>query len=756
MLKKGVFLLSACLASLALGQGRPDILNYIGGHRGAINAIAVSEDNTRVATAQVGGPTNIFDAGTGQLVMAIPGDAKQLAYTPDSQKLIARDSTGFTVYNAINGASLLRVQIDNPSSFVINAGAISADGTRAAGLVSNNSAVVWNLNTGVTERTFPASGINACSASLNADNKTLAVGTTAGHIISYNCTDGSVVGDFAAHSGSVMTLSFSGSTILSGGADHLVKMWSAQGGTFIRQFTGHSGTVYTARMSDNGQYVISGAANGQLYLWNANTGGIICGFWNHQGNVRAVDFTPNGADIVAGDDYMNVNHWRINGLILIRNYTNHKGEVNEVAISPDGRTVASGGADGKLRLWRNSAIYRTISFGPSINGLSFSPNSLYVAASGSVITTVYDVNSGNQVGMIAHSGVAMNNAFAQDSQTLYSCCTGFELKRFTPSGSVLWTVDLSGPVHYIAVPDNGNFVAAAALIFNGSQYWTNIHIVNIANGSTFLSWTAYSGAIRGMSFTPDGKLITQFADGTVRAWNPTTGAMLWSRSGTPGRLSLATNAHGDVMLGGDSGNLRFYRLSDGNQLRSYNSELDTVNSVAISRDERWYAYGLATGTFATAKNPFASDVVSATLARGITLSGGPQSLSMADQNYWLLRPGPVLSATEAPVQVILNGTAAAETASRFTFNIVVGTNSDVLEENLYLFDYQANTWQLVYSGACFTSDHPITIDQTNNMSRFIQPGTRELRAKMTWKAFAPVLSYPWHSWIDQAYWVVVP
>jgi WD40 repeat protein len=756
MLRLGSFSLLACVAAAAFSQGQPDIIDIFGGHRSYIMATTTSADGARTATAQSNGPISIFDAGTGRLIRAINVQmARALAFSPDGQELIAGDWMGFSVFNSHTGAFLRRVQVDNP--LTLSTVAISADGTRAGGSVSNGIAIVWNLETATVQKTFPLVGMTPMAAAFNANGSRIAIGNSAGHVISFDSSDGSVQGDITAHTGNVTALSYQGNVLVSAGGDRLVKTWNAQTGAFIRQMQGHTNTIYVVRMSPDGSYVVSGAGGGQLYLWNASTGGILCALWNHQGAVRAATFTSDSSDIVSGDDYANVLHWQIMGLILIRNYSHHRGEVNDVAISPDGKTVASGSADGTVKLWRGATLNRTINFGPPVNSLAFAPNNIYIAASGGVITTIYNAFTGASVGMTAHGGVSVGSAFSLDSQYVYSCCTGGELKKITTSGSQVWLAHFFNPVMFVAVPPSGNFVAGVTIHSNSSANWSDVQIVNSATGVLIRSWTAHTSLISGLAFTPNGTLVTSFEDGTIRAWDPTTGSLLWSRN-SPGDVeSLAINPKGDVALTGEVGNMRFFRVSDGAELKQYDDGIpNAVNALTFSADEKWYAYGLDSGTFATAKSPFYGPVTSATLVRGVTVSGGLNALAECDQVYWQFRPGPTLTSAEPPVRLVMNSTAPAETASRMTFTIVLGASDDILEQNLDLFDYQANAWQLVDSRACFTSDHTVVFEQTTNIERFIRPGTREVRARISWKAIAPVFIYPWQTRVDQAFWNIVP
>jgi WD40 repeat protein len=709
----------------------------------------------KVATGQSNGPINIFETGTGKLVGVFEQSAKQIGFSPNGEALIAGDSRGFSVYDMQTFEETRRVDLGNIYQFSITAGAISGDGTVAIGFVSDGTLRVWNLTNG-SEKSFPFVG-PAVSAAMETSGETIAVGTNNGHIILLSSSDAHVVRDISAHSGAVNTLSFQGATLASGGMDRQVKLWNTLTGGLIRQMNGHNGAVYSAKLSANGQYVISGAAGNQLFLWNAQTGGIICAFWNHLGAVRAVDFTPDSEDVIAGDDGVNVIHWQLSGLILVRNYSNHKAEIDEVAVSPDGITVASASGDGMVKLWRGELLYRTINFGTPVYSIDFSPDNSMIAVGGGIMTKIYNVANGAELGTTFHGGVSMGVAFAKDSQSLYSTCTGGEVKRLLPNGTEQWLVHLDAPVLYIAVPQSGNNIAVATLHYNSNQVWTVIRILNATNGAEIRSWTAHADYVRGLTFTPSGKLIAVFFDGTMRAWDPNTGVLQWNRVGPGGVNDFALNSKGDVILTGEHEVVRFFRESNGAQIASFDRGFPfAVNAVALSADERKFVYGLDTGTFAVAWSPFFSPISAVTLGRGSTMSGGVSSLAERDSGYWKIKPGPVFSQSQSPIELTLSGEASANSASRLSIKVVAAASAAVIQQKVELFNFQSGGWESVDTRLLTTADQQIDIDVVSLAGRFVNSTTREVRARLSYRQTGPVISYPWNVRIDQAFWIANP
>ncbi|NET31779.1 MAG: hypothetical protein F6K19_07225, partial [Cyanothece sp. SIO1E1] len=83
------------------------------------------------------------------------------------------------------------------------------------------------------------------------------------------CPEGEPLKTLAGHSGSVWSVSVSrdGQTIVSGGDDGTVRLWSPEGEP-LKTLAGHSGWVRSVSVSRDGQTIVSGGDDGTVRLWN--------------------------------------------------------------------------------------------------------------------------------------------------------------------------------------------------------------------------------------------------------------------------------------------------------------------------------------------------------------------------------------------------------------------------------------------------------------------------------------------------------
>lgn len=141
-----------------------------------------------------------------------------------------------------------------------------------------------------------------------------------------------------------------------------------------------------------------------------------------------------------------------------------------------------------------------------------------------------------------------------------------------------------------------------------------------------------------------------------------------------------------------------------------------------------------------------------TTIRWTLVSGGLNSLYERDDDRIVARPGIVLSPSQAPIEFIIVGTCPTTTATELTFAFEGSASSTGINARVELFDWVANAYVMVINQASTISDSIIEATVTANPSRFIEPNSREVRARISAKAVAPVLVNPWTFRVDRSGW----
>jgi hypothetical protein len=144
-----------------------------------------------------------------------------------------------------------------------------------------------------------------------------------------------------------------------------------------------------------------------------------------------------------------------------------------------------------------------------------------------------------------------------------------------------------------------------------------------------------------------------------------------------------------------------------------------------------------------------------TMLRGRAISGDLDDVERSDDRYLTMRPGAVFSTNIPPIEVQFDATAPISTANGMSFSIESKGSANTISQIVSMFNFQNSTYEQVDARNLTTSDNRISIAVTGNPSRFIQAGTRAMRAKVSYKLTGAVFQYPWEPRIDTLSWELV-
>ncbi|MCW5936193.1 MAG: exo-alpha-sialidase [Fimbriimonadaceae bacterium] len=142
------------------------------------------------------------------------------------------------------------------------------------------------------------------------------------------------------------------------------------------------------------------------------------------------------------------------------------------------------------------------------------------------------------------------------------------------------------------------------------------------------------------------------------------------------------------------------------------------------------------------------------LFRGALVSGTLPDLFQADSNYVVVRPGIVVNPAERPVQVVIEGASPSNTPSALQFKLVAKTTTSSVRQDIELFNFQTNAYEMLDQRQSTTSDQTVTVTAAGNLGRFVA-GDGTLRAKVGYVANAPTPAL-WQASLNQTVWTVTP
>ena len=144
------------------------------------------------------------------------------------------------------------------------------------------------------------------------------------------------------------------------------------------------------------------------------------------------------------------------------------------------------------------------------------------------------------------------------------------------------------------------------------------------------------------------------------------------------------------------------------------------------------------------------------LFRGILTGGGLGDLFASDDSWMTVRPGITLSNLERPVQLLLRGTAATESPTELRFRLEAHASIDGIGQWIDLWNYDTNSYEQVDFMIATTADSIVEVSITVDPERFVQAGTKKMRARVSYDEAGIVFLFPWLISFDQTVWVIVP
>lgn len=375
---------------------------------------------------------------------------------------------------------------------------------------------------------------------------------------------------------------------------------------------------------------------------------------------------------------------------------------------------------------------------------------------------------------------------------VYAKMDGFVF-AFSPTGQVQWQF-----------PIGSNTPGSPALAADGTIYVPGADGLYAINPNGTLRWRfAGPDSFSSPAVAADGKII--YASGSLFGINP-NGSLAWqSFDGIAPYSAPTIDAAGNIYIIQD---WEFRKYSAGGQLiweREFLYDINRLESAwtapIVDAANRLY-FGLGTGkrwALASAKGLVAYDTngnklynlllpetpstsspamgadgtiyigcldgklyaigqpwqvvspTSFTVQPGVIQSGGLPQLLQADDQLLVTRPGITFSTSQRPIVVATEGTAPVGTFTAMQVVVESRSTSASVRQWIDLYNFATSQWDQLETRMTSVLDHRSVLSVTTP-GQYIEPVTRKIRTRISYKAEGPVFVYPWRASIDQAIW----
>lgn len=362
------------------------------------------------------------------------------AFSDDGSKVFSGSEchpASLKMFNTTDGAELWNYELTG-SLMCVSGVKFSSSGKKIACIEELGNLLIFDYSTATPTliKTLNTGTSGAFALDFSDDGTKVAVGAVGSKLLIFDIASGSIIHNITAHSTWVQGVDWSGTKIVTGGNDNLVKLWDSAG-NYIRSFNGHSGAVLSVQFSKDGTKIISASADNSIKLWDVATGALIQTYTGHTDDVLQAKISDDGTKIVSGGKDTKIKIWNAStGANLMTFARAGSGVVYSVDFSSNGKLICAGTSNGDVQLWditKPTAILEQATRKDNLN--------LYPNPSASSITINFPLSQIEQI--------IVTNVTGEMQEIIQLCNTRnteLDISKFSVGQYFLKIIDLEGNI----------------------------------------------------------------------------------------------------------------------------------------------------------------------------------------------------------------------------------------------------------------------------------------------------------------------
>jgi WD40 repeat protein len=317
-----------------------------------IGELAACPDGRTLAVAELTAVT-LWDIETdrelGSVAVTSPGP---LTFSPDGNHLavLAESFKTIVLIKSVR-TDPQQVALKGASGKLLHV-AFSPDGRKLAGGGIGRMATVWDAITGQTLAEFPREKRDVGCLIFAPGGESLIVPSELGPIRAWQCRKRcEPVEQLRGHNAEVWGLAYApdGSTLISSGDDHSIKLWGARDGRLRATLKGHTALVASLAIRADGKLLASAGFEGAVRTWDLPSGTPRAVLLGHTDSVRAVAFSSDRRLVASAGSDKSIRVWDVNHREPILVLEGHTDNVRSLAFDPTGALLVSASNDGTIR-----------------------------------------------------------------------------------------------------------------------------------------------------------------------------------------------------------------------------------------------------------------------------------------------------------------------------------------------------------------------------------------------------------------------
>jgi WD40 repeat protein len=374
------------------------------------------------------------------------------------------------------------------------------------------------------------------------DGETLFLGTGGGFVHRWELASGNELPALHAHAGTVTGLHSlpDGKTLITTGADGLIRFWDEKAGKPLLEMDGYQGQVHSA-YSPDGRVIAVGDGLGRLHLWDAATGKRLRILREDGPAVLALAFAANGKTLAARLPKGEIRFWQMpsgqEGEAVHEQIPPGTESPQPLHLRPDGRHFDVSRIDHRVWSWEAGGTTFSHRGVDCASALSPDGRTLITAGRGPYLK-VFNTDTGrprlqfklNSPAKDFEWDVVRALAFAPDGRRLAVALDDGEISICDPrtGAEVKRCVDEKGPgIGFQKFRDRPVWPDPITLAFSADGKWLAsgsrfgpVRVWEVATGKVIRCLQGHEGEVLHVAFGPDGRtLLSSDNDGQAYLWD---------------------------------------------------------------------------------------------------------------------------------------------------------------------------------------------------------------------------------------------
>jgi WD40 repeat protein len=268
-------------------------------------------------------------------------------------------------------------------SKALSTASFSPDGRRIVTASLDNTARVWDAESGTAIAVLKGHDDGVNSASFSPDGRRIVTASDDNSARVWDAKSGKSIAVLTGHNGAVTSASFSpdGRRVLTASySDKTARVWDVENGTSmngtsIAVLNGHDSFLKSASFSPDGRRIVTASEDTTARVWDVESG--ISVLNGHDASLSSALFSPDGRRIVTASSDQTARVWDAESKISIAVLKGHDSFLRSASFSPDGRRIVTASFDNTARVWdaeSGTAIAVLKGHDNGVNSASFSPD----------------------------------------------------------------------------------------------------------------------------------------------------------------------------------------------------------------------------------------------------------------------------------------------------------------------------------------------------------------------------------------------